>query len=375
MKKLIFLLSIIACSSVYAQVASRLILTQVPPQGHALNVVYVNDSAGLNRLLNCKLDSVRLNMPCITGLDSALATKLTQSQANGLYLPASLSITGTMVTNWNTAYGWGDHAGLYRPIGYVPSWSEITSKPSFTSVATSGSYNDLTDKPSLFSGAFTDLSSKPTTLSGYGITDPVVLTSGSYSNPTWITSLAQNKVSWTGTTADFVMGNGAISAFPTIPTNTNQLTNGAGFITSADISGKENKADSGITHITPTGLSEYVSAVLPYTAYHAVVTQTGTSAPTAERKDNNFSGTNFTWARTGIGTYTLTASNPVFVSGKTVVIMSQETNGLNSYVATVSSTTVITFSTFVQSVISLVLSLTGQDALLTNTLVEVRVYN
>jgi hypothetical protein len=41
--------------------------------------------------------------------------------------------------NWNTAYSWGNHAGLYRPISYVPTWGEI--------------------------------SSKPTTISGYGITD------------------------------------------------------------------------------------------------------------------------------------------------------------------------------------------------------------
>jgi len=52
--------------------------------------------------------------------------------------PAS-GITLTNFANWNTAFGWGDHAGLYRPFGYVPAWTEITSKP--------------------------------TTLTGYGITD------------------------------------------------------------------------------------------------------------------------------------------------------------------------------------------------------------
>jgi uncharacterized protein (TIGR02145 family) len=51
------------------------------------------------------------------------------------------SITSTMIGNWNTAFSWGNHAGLYRPISYVPAWSEITSKP--------------------------------TTLAGYGITDAV----------------------------------------------------------------------------------------------------------------------------------------------------------------------------------------------------------
>ena len=53
-------------------------------------------------------------------------------------------ITSGNITNWTTVYGWGNHAGLYRPISYVPSWSEITSKP--------------------------------TSVSGYGITDAVTTT-------------------------------------------------------------------------------------------------------------------------------------------------------------------------------------------------------
>jgi hypothetical protein len=32
--------------------------------------------------------------------------------------------------NWNTAYGWGDHAGLYKSITYAPAWAEVTGKPS-----------------------------------------------------------------------------------------------------------------------------------------------------------------------------------------------------------------------------------------------------
>ncbi len=40
-----------------------------------------------------------------------------------------------------------------------------------------------------------------TTLSGYGITDPVVLTSGTYGDPTWLTSLSASKLSGTVTAA------------------------------------------------------------------------------------------------------------------------------------------------------------------------------
>lgn len=61
--------------------------------------------------------------------------------------PSSV-ITSEMIGNWNSAYLWGNHAGLYRPISYVPTWAEITSKP--------------------------------TTISGYGITDAVT-TSGDQS--------------------------------------------------------------------------------------------------------------------------------------------------------------------------------------------------
>ncbi len=59
-----------------------------------------------------------------------------------------VSVTSTNVGNWNTAFGWGNHAGLYRPLSYVPDWSEITNTP--------------------------------TSLSGYGITDAIssTLTSG-----------------------------------------------------------------------------------------------------------------------------------------------------------------------------------------------------
>jgi len=41
----------------------------------------------------------------------------------------SHGITNTNITNWNTAYGWGDHAGLYRPVTWVPTWNDISGNP------------------------------------------------------------------------------------------------------------------------------------------------------------------------------------------------------------------------------------------------------
>lgn len=96
-------------------------------------------------------DAMILNKPTTLagyGITDALTTS---SAASG--------ITSTMVSNWNTAFGWGDHSGLYKSDSYVPDWTEITNKPIFSPVAESGD--------------FSDLSNKPTTLSGYGITDAI----------------------------------------------------------------------------------------------------------------------------------------------------------------------------------------------------------
>ncbi|MFZ4398758.1 MAG: FISUMP domain-containing protein [Bacteroidales bacterium] len=75
---------------------------------------------------------------------------------------ASYGITTTNISNWNTAFSWGMHEGLYRPIGWVPAWTDVTGKPTFATIASTGNYNDLNNKPVLFSGNYSDLSNKPT---------------------------------------------------------------------------------------------------------------------------------------------------------------------------------------------------------------------
>lgn len=48
-----------------------------------------------------------------------------------------------------TTMAWGSITGVPTTATRWPSWSEVTSKPSFATVATSGSYNDLRNKPSI----------------------------------------------------------------------------------------------------------------------------------------------------------------------------------------------------------------------------------
>lgn len=71
----------------------------------------------------------------------------TESDPIFLLHPAH-GIASDNISNWSTAFSWGNHAGLYRPISYVPAWSEIIDKPSFATVAISGNYTDLNNKPS-----------------------------------------------------------------------------------------------------------------------------------------------------------------------------------------------------------------------------------
>ncbi len=91
--------------------------------------------------------------------------------------PASV-ITAIDITSWNTAFNWGNHSGLYRPVSYVPAWSEIIDKPTFATVATSGSYNDLNNTPTI-DGSETKVS---------GGTNVTVTGVGSEANPYVITS-------------------------------------------------------------------------------------------------------------------------------------------------------------------------------------------
>jgi hypothetical protein len=155
------------------------------------------------------------------------------------------AITSTEISNWNTAFGWGNHAGLYRPISYVPSWSEISSKPTTLSgygitdamstahpangitntnisnwntaygwgnhavagyltsesdpIYTASSWYSTTNNSSNWDSAF---SWGNHALAGY------LVSTGSYSNPSWLASLDWSKIS--GAPA-FITGNQTIT--------------------------------------------------------------------------------------------------------------------------------------------------------------------
>lgn len=135
---------------------------------------------------------------------------------------------------------------------------------------------------------------------------------------------------------------------------------------------------------TPSSVAAQISAALPVapSSYQTIVTQTGTGAPAVSGSltpsSTYPSGTTFTWARTGAGVYTLTASAAVFnTSGKTGVFVGTLNNLNASCKAVVTSSTVITLTTAIGSLLGLGLlglTATNTDALLTQTMVYVQTY-
>lgn len=79
--------------------------------------------------------------------------------------PLSLHIADTTFA-FSSFLRKNDTINKWKPISYVPAWTDITGKPSFSTVATSGDYADLINKPTLFSGVYADLTGKPTLFSG-----------------------------------------------------------------------------------------------------------------------------------------------------------------------------------------------------------------
>lgn len=87
-------------------------------------------------------------------------------------------ITNSALTGYATET-WVGQQGYLTSV----SWNDVSSKPTFATVATTGDYDDLLDKPTLFSGSYTDLTDKPD-LSIYAQSANLasVATSGSYAD-------------------------------------------------------------------------------------------------------------------------------------------------------------------------------------------------
>ncbi len=120
------------------------------------------------------------------------------TELDPVYSASSWFGTTNNSSNWNTAYGWGNHTGLYPLLAGSYSnpswitalaWSKITGVPAFL----------LTETDPVYSGSSwfstTNNSSNWNTAFGWGNHSGLYpLLAGSYNNPTWLNQLAWSKI-------------------------------------------------------------------------------------------------------------------------------------------------------------------------------------
>jgi hypothetical protein len=111
-----------------------------------------------------------------------------------------------------------------------------------------------------------------------------------------------------------------------------------------------------------------------YTVYTALLTQAGTSAPTATVLQNTLGGT-VVWARSGAGVYTGTLSG-AFPASKTAIFISNNdaagSDSMNQYSLRRTSADVVTINTLSANWAGT--EAPFDDGLLNGTTVEIRVY-
>jgi hypothetical protein len=118
---------------------------------------------------------------------------------------------------------------------------------------------------------------------------------------------------------------------------------------------------------TAGDIASLASGSTAYDSYVALLTQAGTAAPVATVLSNNLTAT-LTWARTGVGVYTLTANAATFTANKTIVFLNAGST-IPLISSEITSDTVLTVKTFVPS------SGAAVDASITNGAFEVRIYS
>lgn len=166
---------------------------------------------------------------------SPVAGAIVFSTGSKLDLTTPGSAGQVLVSNGTSSPTWGSALIVNdQPANYV--YAGPTSGPSAptsfrllvsddlpNSGVVSGSYGSATQVPALtinskgvvtaasavtITPAFSSITGKPTTLAGYGITDGVS-TSGSYSDPSWITALASSKL--VGTISNAQLANSSVT--------------------------------------------------------------------------------------------------------------------------------------------------------------------
>jgi hypothetical protein len=222
----------------------------------------------------------------------------TNAQLGGVIVGSGLSVVGgTISTNFDGAY------------------SSLSGKPTFATVATSGSYSDLTNTPILFSGAYADLSGKPTIpsaiYSAVAVAGQSTLTAGS--STATLTLAAGTGISLTTNTGTGTLTITGTSSY-TLPATTTTTLGGV-IIPAVATSGITNTSGTiGLATASSTQIGgvRVDNTTIGISTGIISVTQSGLQAPAAALTGTTLASNVVNSSLTSVGTLVdLTVTNPI----------------------------------------------------------------
>jgi hypothetical protein len=242
----------------------------------------------------------------------------TTSILGGVIVGSGLSVTGgTISTNFNGAY------------------SSLSGTPTFATVATTGSYSDLTNKPNLFSGAYADLSGKPTIpsaiYSAIAVAGQSTLTAGS--STATLTLAAGTGISLTTNTGTGTLTITGTSSY-TLPATTTTTLGGV-IIPAVATSGITNTSGTiGLATASSTQIGgvRVDNTTIGISTGIISVTQSGLQAPAAALTGTTLASNVVNSSLTSVGTLVdLTVTNAI--AGSVTGNAGSVTNGVYTSVA------------------------------------------
>jgi hypothetical protein len=222
----------------------------------------------------------------------------TNAQLGGVIVGSGLSVIGgTVSTVFDGAY------------------TSLSGIPTFATVATTGSYTDLTNKPTLFSGAYADLTGKPTIPSAIystiAVTGQTSLTAGS-------SAATLNIAAGTGISLATNAGTGTLTITGTSSytlTAANTTTLGGVIIPAVATSGITNTSGTiGLATATATQLGgvRIDNTTIGISSGVISVTQSGITAPALALTGTTLASNVINSSLTSVGTLVdLTVTNPI----------------------------------------------------------------
>lgn len=200
----------------------------------------------------------------VLDITSGVATPKFVYFGNGIqYSGGTINITGLNISDVEYLQASLD-LKLDISAAFTGDYDELYDVPNFATVATSGSYEDLGDKPDLFSGDYDDLDDVPTTFTPSahthaagdivsGVLAQARVPSLPISHISGLQSALDLKFNIpSGTSSEYVKGDGSLGTTPVVPTDVSAFVNDSGYITTSALSGYLTSATAASTYVPKT---------------------------------------------------------------------------------------------------------------------------